>query len=243
MKKIRINELARELEIKAHELLERLPEVGVTEKKTHSSSVDEDVAIRLRRLYGTGSSRVGSIRSRRGARGSGSARSRGGRASGRGDVRAGAAGVGGCSPCAARNPGRNCPACGRRDSSPGADPAAAGGPAYPSAGCSAAADHYPAAVRTAGDARSANGSNPGAAAAGTAAGGGDCAGTPVSARSQAAAYLIPSWPGSVRTAPAVPDRARRSARPGEPMRGFRANRRRLPKALAPLPPRLRRECR
>ena len=52
MKKIRINELARELEIKAHEILERLPEVGVTEKKTHSSSIDEDAAIRLRRLYG-----------------------------------------------------------------------------------------------------------------------------------------------------------------------------------------------
>jgi len=52
MKKIRINELARELEIKAHELIERLPELGVTEKKTHSSSIDEDVAIRLRRLYG-----------------------------------------------------------------------------------------------------------------------------------------------------------------------------------------------
>src|SRR5260370_17850966 len=52
MKKIRINELARELEIKAHEVLDRLPELGVTEKKTHSSSIDEDVAIRLRRLYG-----------------------------------------------------------------------------------------------------------------------------------------------------------------------------------------------
>src|ERR1035438_1486104 len=52
MKKIRINELARELEIKAHEILERLPEVGVSEKKTHSSSIDEDAAIRLRRLYG-----------------------------------------------------------------------------------------------------------------------------------------------------------------------------------------------
>jgi len=52
MKKIRINELARELEVKAHEILERLPELGVTEKKTHSSSIDEDVAIRLRRLYG-----------------------------------------------------------------------------------------------------------------------------------------------------------------------------------------------
>src|SRR5581483_8744595 len=52
MKKIRINELARELEVKAHEILERLPELGVTEKKTHSSSVDEDVAIKLRALYG-----------------------------------------------------------------------------------------------------------------------------------------------------------------------------------------------
>ncbi|MGP8243569.1 MAG: translation initiation factor IF-2 [Bryobacteraceae bacterium] len=52
MKKIRINELARELEVKAHEILDRLPELGVAEKKTHSSSIDEDVAIRLRRLYG-----------------------------------------------------------------------------------------------------------------------------------------------------------------------------------------------
>ncbi len=52
MKKIRINELARELEVKAHEILDRLPELGVVEKKTHSSSIDEDVAIRLRRLYG-----------------------------------------------------------------------------------------------------------------------------------------------------------------------------------------------
>src|SRR6185369_11977785 len=52
MKKIRINELARELEVKAHEILDRLPELGVTEKKTHSSSIDEDVALKLRRLYG-----------------------------------------------------------------------------------------------------------------------------------------------------------------------------------------------
>jgi translation initiation factor IF-2 len=52
MKKIRINELARELEVKAHEILDRLAELGVTEKKTHSSSIDEDVAIKLRRLFG-----------------------------------------------------------------------------------------------------------------------------------------------------------------------------------------------
>ena len=52
MKKIRINELARELEVKAHEILDRLPELGVSEKKTHSSSIDEDVAVKLRRLLG-----------------------------------------------------------------------------------------------------------------------------------------------------------------------------------------------
>jgi translation initiation factor IF-2 len=52
MKKIRINELARELEVKAHEILDRLPELGVSEKKTHSSSIDEDVALKLRRIYG-----------------------------------------------------------------------------------------------------------------------------------------------------------------------------------------------
>jgi translation initiation factor IF-2 len=52
MNKIRINELARELEVKAHEILDKLPELGVTEKKTHSSSVDEDVAVKLRRIFG-----------------------------------------------------------------------------------------------------------------------------------------------------------------------------------------------
>src|SRR3954453_12612535 len=53
MKKIRINELARELEVKAHEILDRLPELGVKEKKTHSSSIDEDVALKLKRIYGS----------------------------------------------------------------------------------------------------------------------------------------------------------------------------------------------
>jgi len=54
MNKIRINVLARELEVKAHELLEKLPELGVTEKKTHSSSVDDDVAEKLRQIFGRG---------------------------------------------------------------------------------------------------------------------------------------------------------------------------------------------
>ncbi len=55
MKKIRINELARELEVKPGVILDLLPELGVQEKKTHSSSVDEDVAVALRqRLAGLG---------------------------------------------------------------------------------------------------------------------------------------------------------------------------------------------
>ena len=48
MKKIRINELARELEVKPGVILDLLPELGVQEKKTHSSSIDEDVALILR---------------------------------------------------------------------------------------------------------------------------------------------------------------------------------------------------
>jgi translation initiation factor IF-2 len=53
MKKIRINELARELEVKPGVIIDMLPELGVQEKKTHSSSIDEEVAIELkRRLHG-----------------------------------------------------------------------------------------------------------------------------------------------------------------------------------------------
>ncbi len=52
MGKIRINELARELEVKPNKLLELLPQFGITEKRTHSSSVDDDVADRLRRHFG-----------------------------------------------------------------------------------------------------------------------------------------------------------------------------------------------
>ncbi len=48
MKKIRINELARELEVKPGIILDLLPELGVQEKKTHSSSIEEDTAIALR---------------------------------------------------------------------------------------------------------------------------------------------------------------------------------------------------
>jgi translation initiation factor IF-2 len=52
MKKIRINVLARELEVKSHLILELLPELGVSEKLTHSSSIDDDVADKLRVRFG-----------------------------------------------------------------------------------------------------------------------------------------------------------------------------------------------
>ncbi|MGA2326300.1 MAG: translation initiation factor IF-2 [Bryobacteraceae bacterium] len=52
MKKIRINELARECEQPNSVIIAILPEFGVTEKKTHSSSIDEDVADAIRRHYG-----------------------------------------------------------------------------------------------------------------------------------------------------------------------------------------------
>src|ERR1700683_5197639 len=48
---IRINELARELEVKAKVIIDYLPEAGVTEKKTHSSSIDEDAAVRVRKHF------------------------------------------------------------------------------------------------------------------------------------------------------------------------------------------------
>ena len=52
MSKIRINELARELEVKPNKILELLAELGVDEKKTHSSSIDDDVALKIRRQFG-----------------------------------------------------------------------------------------------------------------------------------------------------------------------------------------------
>src|SRR5712692_7261782 len=45
---IRINELARELMVKAKAIIELLPLYGVTEKKTHSSSIPADVAEKIR---------------------------------------------------------------------------------------------------------------------------------------------------------------------------------------------------
>ncbi len=49
MSKIRINDLARELEVKSKEILDSLTAVGVTEKKTHSSSLEDHEAELVRK--------------------------------------------------------------------------------------------------------------------------------------------------------------------------------------------------
>jgi len=55
MSKVRINDLARELEVKSREILDALTVVGVTEKKTHSSSLEGDEAERVRAYLQKGS--------------------------------------------------------------------------------------------------------------------------------------------------------------------------------------------
>ena len=62
MSKVRINDLARELEVKSKAILDTLPLVGVTEKKTHSSSLEEHEAEKVRvyvRSSAEGSSSAG----------------------------------------------------------------------------------------------------------------------------------------------------------------------------------------
>jgi translation initiation factor IF-2 len=60
MSKVRINDLARELEVKPRAILDILPEVGVTETKTHSSSLEGDEADRVRTHFGHSPSRPAS---------------------------------------------------------------------------------------------------------------------------------------------------------------------------------------
>src|SRR5208283_1403383 len=63
MSKIRINDLARELEVKSKEILDVLTTVGVTEKKTHSSSLEDHEAELVRRhLRGRSDATSGSAR-------------------------------------------------------------------------------------------------------------------------------------------------------------------------------------
>jgi len=48
MGKIRINELARELEVKSNVVIEYLSEMGIPDKKSHSSALDDDLADKVR---------------------------------------------------------------------------------------------------------------------------------------------------------------------------------------------------
>jgi translation initiation factor IF-2 len=54
MSKVRINDLARELEVKSKPILDALKAVGVTETKTHSSSIEEDEAEKVRAYFARG---------------------------------------------------------------------------------------------------------------------------------------------------------------------------------------------
>src|SRR5471030_1035615 len=63
MSKVRINDLARELEVKSKEILDALTAVGVTEKKTHSSSIEEDEAVKVRALLTKGTRSAGAAKS------------------------------------------------------------------------------------------------------------------------------------------------------------------------------------
>src|SRR6476659_4172819 len=70
MSKVRINDLARELEVKSKAILDALPLVGVTEKKTHSSSLEEHEAEKVRtHIRGSAESQTSSARAARTLRG------------------------------------------------------------------------------------------------------------------------------------------------------------------------------
>ena len=66
MSKIRINDLARELEVKSKAILDVLVEVGVTEKKTHSSSVEEHEAEKVRAHFRAAEAQAAPAKSRAG---------------------------------------------------------------------------------------------------------------------------------------------------------------------------------
>src|SRR6516164_9596347 len=62
MSKVRINDLARELEVKSRQVLEILTELGMGEGKTHSSSIEEHEADKVRTHFqhGTRAGHAGS---------------------------------------------------------------------------------------------------------------------------------------------------------------------------------------
>ena len=54
MGKIRINELARELEVKSNVVIEYLAGTGIPDKKSHSSALDDDLADKVRAHFRAG---------------------------------------------------------------------------------------------------------------------------------------------------------------------------------------------
>src|SRR5215472_5873688 len=56
MSKVRINDLAREMEVKSRQILDVLGELGLGEGKTHSSSIEEYEADKVRAQFQKGSS-------------------------------------------------------------------------------------------------------------------------------------------------------------------------------------------
>src|SRR5205807_3501610 len=63
MDKIRINDLARELEVKSKAVIDYLPTIGVNDKKSHSSSLDPDLAERVRKHFAGGDEKPKASRS------------------------------------------------------------------------------------------------------------------------------------------------------------------------------------
>src|SRR6185503_5715280 len=59
MSKVRINDLARELEVKSRQILDVLAELGLGEGKTHSSSIEEHEADKVRAQFQHGSRPAG----------------------------------------------------------------------------------------------------------------------------------------------------------------------------------------
>jgi translation initiation factor IF-2 len=68
MSKIRINDLARELEVKSKAILDALTAVGVTEKKTHSSSIEDFEADKVRAYFRSAGESASSARPSRSTR-------------------------------------------------------------------------------------------------------------------------------------------------------------------------------
>ncbi len=59
MSKVRINDLARELEVKSRQILDVLAELGLGAGKTHSSSLEEDEAEKVRAQFNHGARPAG----------------------------------------------------------------------------------------------------------------------------------------------------------------------------------------